>query len=129
MTLKLIVPAGMDSHSFEPTPADMIAMQEADVLICNGGEMEQWVTQVLESLDTSHMEILTMMDYVDVVEEEHVEGMEDADHDHSQMCIRDRNPTLGGYGKRHCPKGSGLHCAQAFWRVRGQNSGGGKRIS
>ena len=28
--LKLVVPAGMDSHSFEPTPADMIAMQEAD---------------------------------------------------------------------------------------------------
>lgn len=80
--LKLIVPAGMDSHSFEPTPADMIAMQEADVLICNGGEMEQWVTRVLSSLDTSHMTVLTMMDYVDVVEEEHVEGMEDAEHEH-----------------------------------------------
>ncbi len=80
--LKLVVPAGMDSHSFEPTPADMIAIQEADVLICNGGAMEQWLERVLESLDTSSMEILTMMDYVDVVEEEHVEGMEDA-HDHA----------------------------------------------
>ena len=77
MKLKLVVPAGMDSHSFEPTPADMIAMQEADVLICNGGEMEQWVEKVLGSLDTSHMKVLTMMDYVDVVEEEHVEGMEE----------------------------------------------------
>ena len=78
--LKLVVPAGMDSHSFEPTPADMIAMQEADVLICNGGEMEQWVEKVLGSLDTSHMKVLTMMDYVDVVEEEHVEGMEEERH-------------------------------------------------
>ncbi len=80
--LKLVVPAGMDSHSFEPTPADMIAMQEADVLICNGGEMEQWVEKVLGSLDTSHMKVLTMMDYVDVVEEEHVEGMEEEEHRH-----------------------------------------------
>ena len=48
--LKLVVPAGMDSHSFEPTPADMIAMQEADVLVLNGGEMEHWVGQVLDSL-------------------------------------------------------------------------------
>lgn len=80
--LKLIVPAGMDSHSFEPTPADMIAMQEADVLVLNGGEMEHWVEQVLDSLDTSHMKILTMMDYVDAVEEEHVEGMEDAHEGH-----------------------------------------------
>ena len=50
--LQLVVPAGMDSHSFEPTPADMIAMQEADILVCNGGAMEQWVSQVLSSLDT-----------------------------------------------------------------------------
>ena len=81
--LQLVVPAGMDSHSFEPTPADMIALEEADVLICNGGAMEQWVDQVLDSIDTSGTEILTMMDYVDVVEEELVEGMEDA-HAHEE---------------------------------------------
>ena len=80
--LTLVVPAGMDSHSFEPTPADMITIQEADVLICNGGEMEHWLEQVLSSLDTSSMKVLTMTDYVDVVEEEHVEGMEEEDHDH-----------------------------------------------
>ena len=33
--LELIVPAGMDSHSFEPTPADMRKIEEADVIICN----------------------------------------------------------------------------------------------
>lgn len=81
--LKLVVPAGMDSHSFEPTPADMITLQNADLLICNGGAMEQWVEKVSDSLDTSHMRRLTMMDYVDVVEEEVVEGMEEEGHDHS----------------------------------------------
>ncbi len=35
--LKMVVPAGMDSHSFEPTPADMITMQQADLMVCNGG--------------------------------------------------------------------------------------------
>ena len=83
VNLALVVPAGMDSHSFEPTPADMITIQEADVLICNGGEMEHWLSQVLDSIDKSHMKIVTMMDYVDAVEEEHVEGMEDAEHGHS----------------------------------------------
>lgn len=101
--LKLIVPAGMDSHSFEPTPADMIAMQEADVLVCNGGEMERWVTQVLDSLDTSHMKVLTMMDYVDVVEEEHVEGMEDFGHDH------DHQSEVHGYGPETHDHESELH--------------------
>lgn len=40
INLTMVVPAGMDSHSFEPTPADMITIQNADVLICNGGAME-----------------------------------------------------------------------------------------
>ena len=83
VNLTLVVPAGMDSHSFEPTPADMITIQEADVLICNGGEMEHWLSQVLDSMDTSHMKIVTMMDYIDTVEEEHVEGMEEAEHGHA----------------------------------------------
>lgn len=84
--LSMVIPAGMDSHSFEPTPADIRLMQSADILICNGGAMEQWVEQVLDSLDTEHMTVVTMMDYVDTVEEEIVEGMEDADeeaHGHS----------------------------------------------
>ncbi len=80
--LTLVVPAGMDSHSFEPTPADMRTIQEADILICNGGAMEQWVSQVTEALDTSHMTVVTMMEYVDAVEEEIVEGMEDEEHEH-----------------------------------------------
>lgn len=80
--LTLVVPAGMDSHSFEPTPADMRTIQAADVLIYNGGSMEQWVTDVLDAIDTSQMTVIRMMDYVDVVEEEIVEGMEDEAHDH-----------------------------------------------
>lgn len=95
VTLKLMVPAGMDSHSFEPTPADMIALQEADILICNGGAMEQWVQKVLDSLDTSSMKVLTMMDYVDVLEEEHVEGMEEEhqghDHDEEPEAVHDHD--------------------------------------
>ena len=81
--LTLVIPAGMDSHSFEPTPADMRTIQEADVLICNGGAMEQWVSQVLEAIDAPDLTVVTMMDYADAVEEEMVEGMEAEAHEHA----------------------------------------------
>lgn len=80
--LSMVIPAGMDSHSFEPTPADIRMIQNADLLVCNGGSMEQWVKQVLSSLDTTNLTVITMMDYVDVVEEEMVEGMEVNGHEH-----------------------------------------------
>ena len=83
--LTMVVPAGMDSHSFEPTPADMITIQNADILVCNGGAMEQWLDKVLDSFGNGAGpgRVVTMMDYVDTVEEEIVEGMEAEEHDHS----------------------------------------------
>ncbi len=80
--LELVLPAGMDSHSFEPTPADMRKIEEADVVICNGGAMEHWVSQVLEAVDRPDLIVVCMMDYADAVEEEAVEGMEDGGHGH-----------------------------------------------
>ena len=88
--LTMVVPAGMDSHSFEPTPADMITIQNADLLVCNGGTMEQWLSQVLDSFGegTGPKRVVTMMDCVDVVQEEIVEGMEEGEaHDHGHMHV------------------------------------------
>ncbi len=72
----LILPAGMDTHSFEPTAMDLIRMGEADLIIYNGGENERWVEKVL----TSSEQLIkgdAMMDHVDTFLEEHVEGMQE----------------------------------------------------
>ncbi len=87
--LELIVPAGMDSHSFEPTPADMRKFEEADVVILNGGVMEHWAQQVLESVGREDQTVVFMMDYVEAVEEELVEGMEESGHSHSHGASHD----------------------------------------
>lgn len=94
--LKMIVPAGMDTHSFEPTAADMIDMGKADVLIYNGGEMESWMTKVIEAASNSKMVSEAMMDDVDTVVEETVEGMEDTDtNDHNSDTNKEHNITKG----------------------------------
>lgn len=90
--LTLVLPAGMDSHSFEPTPADMITIQNADILVSNGGAMEQWLSRVLDSFNSGDRQpghVIAMMDYVEIAEEEIIEGMEAEahahdDHDHDE---------------------------------------------
>ena len=37
---RLLVAAGREAHSFEPTPADVIRVSRADVFVYNGGEAE-----------------------------------------------------------------------------------------
>lgn len=90
--LTMVIPAGMDSHSFEPTPADMITIQEADLLVCNGGAMEHWLDQVLDSIGRSGRNVAVMMDYVSAVEEEHVEGMEAEEDGHDHAAHGGRPP-------------------------------------
>ena len=80
--ITMLLPPGSESHSYEPTPKEIIAIQNCDVFIYVGGDSDSWVHEVLESIDTGKMKIITLMDCVDVVETEIVEGMED-DHDHS----------------------------------------------
>ena len=91
--LKMIVTPGQDSHSFEPTPSDVIQMENADVLIYNGGSLETWIDTLLDSLNNKNKIQMKMMDYVDVLNEEIVEGMDTRfeEHDHEEHSHKEDN--------------------------------------
>lgn len=93
--LKMTVTPGQDSHSFEPTPSDVIQMENADVLIYNGGSLETWIDTLLDSLNNKNQIQMKMMDYVDVLNEEIVEGMdtrfEEHDHDEHSHKVDNHN--------------------------------------
>ncbi|MDR0615298.1 MAG: metal ABC transporter substrate-binding protein [Synergistaceae bacterium] len=72
----MLVRPAAEIHSFEPTPRDIISIRNADVFIYIGGESDAWVDEILESVDTSNMKVLRLMDYVNAVDEEVVEGMQ-----------------------------------------------------
>ena len=74
--LTLLVKPAAEVHSYDPSPADIIKIQEADVFIYIGGENDAWVSTILESMDTSNKSIIRLMDAVKPVAEETVEGME-----------------------------------------------------
>ena len=77
----LLVAAGREAHSFEPTPMDVIRVSRADVFVYNGGEGEQWVDEILSSAGENIPTVLRMMDYADTLTEEPLAGHDDADHD------------------------------------------------
>ena len=79
----LLLSPGREAHSFEPTPLDAVTISEADVFLYNGGEGEYWVDSMLDATGENIAVAARMMDYVDALDEEYVEGMQGADgHDH-----------------------------------------------
>ena len=95
--LKMLLKPGEESHSYEPTPQDIIAIQESDVFIYTGGENDVWVEDILSSMPEGGRLTLRMIDCVDTVEEEHVEGMKESPgHDHDD---HDMDPDGGEAGE------------------------------
>ena len=67
--VKMLLKPGAEVHSYEPTPQDIITVQNCDVFLYIGGESDEWVRNVLESVDTSQMQVVALMDCVEAAEE------------------------------------------------------------
>ena len=69
----MLLPPGTESHTFEPTPADMQKIRSCDLFIYNGGESDTWVDGILASLGRD-IPTLRMTGAVETLEEELPEG-------------------------------------------------------
>ncbi len=83
--VRLLLPPGVESHTFEPTPQDVLALQGADLLVYVGGESEHWVKEILASLGEDAPFAMAMMNCVTLKEEQHSasmahEHLSDVDH-------------------------------------------------
>ena len=96
--VQLLVPAGRETHSFEPTPLDVIAVSEAEVFIYNGGESELWVEDILDAAGEAIPYRLAMMDCVETYREEYAEGMQGGhDHAHDEHGEHDDHEAHDGH--------------------------------
>lgn len=74
--VSLLLPPGSESHSYEPTPQDIIAIQNADLFLTVGGESEYWIRGILDSMGEAAPRTLALMDCVTGLEEEWSQSMQ-----------------------------------------------------
>lgn len=74
---EMLLTPGAEIHDFEPTPQDIIKIKESDIFIYVGGESDEWVSDILSSMD-SNTKVIKLMDLVDLYKEELVEGMDES---------------------------------------------------
>ena len=72
--LTFLMGPGKDSHSYDPTSGDLIKIQNADLFVYIGGEMEEWTDKVLNSLNTNNTKIICIADNVDTIAEKEIDG-------------------------------------------------------
>lgn len=75
IALATLLPAGADPHGFEPSPQDLALVSEAQVVFANGGGLEEFLTNLIESADAQDR-VVYLSDGIELItgDEEHVSG-------------------------------------------------------
>lgn len=75
----LLLPPGTEAHTYEPSPADIIKIQKADVFIYTGKYMERWAEGIIGGLDQTKTHVLDVSEGVSLVEEAEEPGHTEED--------------------------------------------------
>lgn len=79
--VKMLMKPGSETHDYDPTPKDVVDINNCDIFIYVGGESDFWVNDILDDIENDNVKIIRLMDIVDILDEEHIEGMEEEKND------------------------------------------------
>jgi len=63
--IETIIPAGVDVHTFEPSPADAQKLAGADLIVMNGLGLDEWALSLLEAAGKSEEDVLELAEGID----------------------------------------------------------------
>ena len=82
--LSFLMGPGKEAHSYEPTAQNLISIQNSDLFVYIGGEMEKWSDKVLDSIDTTHSKVICIADFVETIKEQEIDGAEAEDEEEEE---------------------------------------------
>ncbi len=81
--ITLLLTPGTDSHSYDPSPADMVKINECDLFVYTGETMEAWAGNIVSTLSET-VEVLNVSEEIQLEKSgETHSGHSEESHDHS----------------------------------------------
>lgn len=75
--VSLLLPPGVEPHSFEPKPGDIIRILEADIFIYTDAVMEPWVAKILQAIENKNLLVVEASKGIPLMKET---SAEDGEH-------------------------------------------------
>jgi len=85
-----LLPSGSDPHSWEPSPKDIIKIENADIFIYNGAGMENWVHKVLNSIENKDLIVLETSKGINLLKGIHSHEYENEKQEHEDYQEPDK---------------------------------------
>jgi len=86
--VSLLLPPGVEIHSWRPRPSDIRRISQSDLFICIGAGLEPWITDILNTVKRSDLHVFQASEGISLLRSEaqapqHEDKLEH-DHDHNQ---------------------------------------------
>ena len=75
-----MIPPGVEPHNWEPSPRDIVAIEQSDVFVFNGAGLEPWGERVAESLEGKSTIVVEAAEGLELIE---ASGWDEHDDDDS----------------------------------------------
>ena len=93
--VKLLLPPGIEAHSYEPTPKDIAEINNADIFIYTGDLMEPWVKKLLSSLNNKNLKIVDVSKNIELKEFDFEDEHNEKDtHENEEEHIYGKDPHI-----------------------------------
>lgn len=69
--ISILLPPGSESHTYDPSPADILKISSSDIFLYTGKEMEPWADQIISSVQNDKLIIADVSSGIDLIESEH----------------------------------------------------------
>lgn len=71
--VKLLLPPGVEAHSYDPTPKDIAGIDGADAFLYTGSVMEPWAVKIIETVKGSSVRVVDLSEGIKLIRAEGVE--------------------------------------------------------
>lgn len=79
VNVSLLLPPGVESHTFEPKPQDVVRINKSDVFIYTGKYMEPWVEDMLKGISNKNLLVVDASTGIEL--------MSEANHEHGEHAF------------------------------------------
>lgn len=87
--VSLLLPPGVEAHSYEPTPQDIVKIRNADVFIYTSEYMEPWAVKMVKDIGSENLKVVNLSEGLKLIE-----GDDDHDHQHPEADAKDPHTWL-----------------------------------
>lgn len=96
----LLLPPGAEAHSFEPKPADILKINNANLFIYTGDFMEPWAKKILNGTDNKKLTALNASQNISIIKLDNSHDQKHQ-HNHEQTKIENEHEHKHEYNDNH----------------------------